>query len=100
MNNYSKDCQRELDYRLSKWILKNLEQLLEPDEIEEIWTELLSLDNMKICIIALGSRGDVQPYAALARIRKTYGTKPLTFVKSNELADIQILLSAVIDICH
>ena len=55
---------------------------------------------MKICIIALGSRGDVQPYAALARIRKTYGTKPLTFVKSNELADIQILLSAVIDICH
>ena len=42
MNNYSKDCQRELDYRLSKWILKNLEQLLEPDEIEEIWTELLS----------------------------------------------------------
>ena len=24
---------RELDYRLSKWILKNIEQLLEPDEI-------------------------------------------------------------------
>ena len=33
---------RELDYRLSKWILENIEQLLEPDEIEAIWTELLS----------------------------------------------------------
>lgn len=33
---------RELDYRLSKWILKNVEQLLTPDEIEEIWKELLS----------------------------------------------------------
>ena len=33
---------RERDYRLSKWILENIEQLLEPDEIEEIWRELLS----------------------------------------------------------
>ena len=33
---------REVDYRLSKWIIKNIEQLLEPDEIEEIWQELLS----------------------------------------------------------
>ena len=33
---------RELDYRLSKWILKNVEQLLTPDEVEKIWTELLS----------------------------------------------------------
>ena len=33
---------RELDFRLSKWILKNVEQLLKPDEIEEIWKELLS----------------------------------------------------------
>ena len=33
---------REVDYRLSKWIITNIEQLLEPDEIEEIWRELLS----------------------------------------------------------
>ena len=33
---------REVDYRLSKWIIRNIEQLLEPDEIEEIWRELLS----------------------------------------------------------
>ena len=33
---------REVDYRLSKWIITNIEQLLEPDEIEEIWGELLS----------------------------------------------------------
>ena len=28
---------RELDYRLSKWILKNVEQLLEPDEVKNVW---------------------------------------------------------------
>ena len=28
---------REVDYRLSKWIIRNIEQLLEPDEVEEIW---------------------------------------------------------------
>ena len=33
---------QELDYRLSKWILKNVEQLLEPDEAEAIWQGLLS----------------------------------------------------------
>ena len=33
---------REVDYRLSKWILTNIEQLLEPDEVKAIWTELLS----------------------------------------------------------
>ena len=33
---------KEVDYRLSKWIITNAEQLLEPDEIEEIWRELLS----------------------------------------------------------
>ena len=33
---------REVDYRLSKWIIRNIEQLLEPDEIKEIWRELLS----------------------------------------------------------
>ena len=33
---------REVDYRLSKWMLKNTEQLLTPDEVETIWTELLS----------------------------------------------------------
>lgn len=26
---------REVDYRLSKWITRNIEQLPEPDEIEE-----------------------------------------------------------------
>ena len=35
------NSRQELDYRLSKWILKNVEQLLKPDEIEKIWTELL-----------------------------------------------------------
>ena len=35
-------ARREVDYRLSKWILTNIEQLLEPDEVETIWTELLS----------------------------------------------------------
>ena len=33
---------REVDYRLSKWIITNIEQLLSPEEIEAIWTELLS----------------------------------------------------------
>ena len=33
---------REVDYRLSKWMLKNTEQLLTPDETKTIWTELLS----------------------------------------------------------
>ena len=33
---------REVDYRLSKWIITNIEQLLLPEEIEEIWRELLS----------------------------------------------------------
>ena len=33
---------READYRLSKWMLKNVEQFLTPDESETIWTELLS----------------------------------------------------------
>ena len=36
---------RELDFRLSKWILKNVEQLLTPDEVENVWRELLSLYN-------------------------------------------------------
>ena len=34
---------REVDYRMSKWIITNEEQLLSPEEIEEIWRELLSL---------------------------------------------------------
>jgi hypothetical protein len=34
---------QEVDYRLSKWIITNIEQLLEPEEIEEIWRELLSI---------------------------------------------------------
>ncbi len=42
MENKDTSDSRELDYRLSKWILKNIEQLLEPDEIEAVWTELLS----------------------------------------------------------
>ena len=33
---------REVDYRMSKWIITNVEQLLSPEEIEEIWRELLS----------------------------------------------------------
>ena len=35
---------QEIKYRLAKWIIKSLEeeQLLKPDEIEEIWKELLS----------------------------------------------------------
>ena len=35
-------AKREVDYRLSKWILKNVEQLLLSNEIEKIWAELLS----------------------------------------------------------
>ena len=35
------NSQQELDFRLSKWILKNVEQLLAPDEVEKIWRELL-----------------------------------------------------------
>ena len=39
-----KKSRQEVRYRLAKWIIKGLEeeQLLEPDEIEEIWRELLS----------------------------------------------------------
>ena len=33
---------REVNYRLAKWIITNIEQFLSTDEIEEIWTELLS----------------------------------------------------------
>ena len=36
------NSRQELDFRLSKWILKNVEQLLTPDEVEIIWAELLS----------------------------------------------------------
>ena len=36
------NSQQELDFRLSKWILKNVEQLLTPDEVEKVWRELLS----------------------------------------------------------
>ena len=40
-----KDAHKEVEYRLAKWIIRNLEQeqLLLPDEIEAIWRELLSL---------------------------------------------------------
>lgn len=40
-----KRAHQEVDYRLCKWIIRNLEkeQLLLPDEIEAIWRELLSL---------------------------------------------------------
>ena len=40
-----KDAHKEVDYRLSKWIIRKLEkeQLLLPDEIEAIWRELLSI---------------------------------------------------------
>ena len=31
---------REVDYRMSKWIITNVEQLLSQEEIEEIWREL------------------------------------------------------------
>lgn len=38
-----KNADKEVDYRLCKWIFRNLEkeQLLLPDEIKEIWRELL-----------------------------------------------------------
>ena len=38
-----KNADKEVDYRLCKWIFRNLEkeQLLLPDEIKEIWQELL-----------------------------------------------------------
>ena len=40
-----KNAHQEVDYRLCKWVFRNLEkeQLLLPDEIEAIWRELLSL---------------------------------------------------------
>lgn len=40
-----KNAHQEVGFRLSKWIIRNLEkeQLLLPDEIEAIWRELLSL---------------------------------------------------------
>ena len=40
-----KNAQKEVDYRLCKWIFRNLEkeQLITPDEITAIWRELLSL---------------------------------------------------------
>ncbi len=39
-----KNTSQEIKYRLAKWVIKNLEaeQLLQPDEIEEIWQGLLS----------------------------------------------------------
>ena len=38
-----RNAEQEVNYRLSKWILRNLEikQLLMPDEIRAIWKELL-----------------------------------------------------------
>lgn len=40
-----KNAHQEVGFRLSKWIIRNLEkeQLLLPDEIEAFWRELLSL---------------------------------------------------------
>lgn len=40
-----KNAHREVDYRLCKWIFRNLEkeQLLTSEEIREIWQELLKI---------------------------------------------------------
>ena len=48
---------REVDYRLAKWIIRNKEQLLEPDEIEEIWRELLSFYAPPVFRAAAGKTG-------------------------------------------
>ena len=39
-----KHAQQEVDYRLSKWLIWNAskEQLLTPDEVENVFRELLS----------------------------------------------------------
>lgn len=39
-----KNAHKEVEYRLAKWVFRNLEkeQILEPDEVEKIWLELLS----------------------------------------------------------
>lgn len=39
-----KNRDKEVDYRLAKWIIRNMEkeQILTPDEIQAIWQELLS----------------------------------------------------------
>ena len=47
---------READYRLSKWMLKNMEQFLTPDEIETIWTELLSFYEPVTASVENGTR--------------------------------------------
>ncbi|MBR1710129.1 MAG: hypothetical protein IJ719_15080 [Clostridia bacterium] len=38
------NAQNEVDYRLAKWIVRNMEkeQILTPDEIKTIWRELLT----------------------------------------------------------
>ena len=39
-----KNTDKEVDYRLAKWIIRNMEKekLLEPEEIQAIWQELLN----------------------------------------------------------
>ena len=60
-----KDAHKEVEYRLAKWIIRNLEQeqLLLPDEIEAIWRELLSLydpptRSIEVVAGTLGGNGD------------------------------------------
>lgn len=40
-----KNAHKEVEYRLAKWVFRNLEkeQILESDEVEKIWLELLSI---------------------------------------------------------
>ena len=51
---------REVDYRLSKWIITNIEQLLLPEEIEEIWRDeipLLCRGNEVLLVAGVGAGG-------------------------------------------
>lgn len=40
-----KNAHQEVEFRLAKWIFRNMEQeqILKPDEVRKIWQELLSV---------------------------------------------------------
>ena len=51
-----KHAQQEVDYRLSKWLIWNahIEQLLTPDEVENVFRELLSFyDPPTRCVVSV-----------------------------------------------
>jgi Ala-tRNA(Pro) deacylase len=122
MNNIKSEAgRRELDYRLSKWILKNVEQFLELDEIEAIWHEvtehaavfnmeeldavdllypdadaknLFVRDDKKRNYYLITVKGDKR--VDLKEFRKKHGLRNLSFASADDLMNIMCLIQGAV----